>query len=91
MFNAHNTLYAVALKENAEKTANGVQKLGDMMRFMLHENHQDRIPLSKEVEYLQNFIEIQRMRLDENQNIEIRVNLQETDTMLEGIFYKRIQ
>ncbi len=79
LFNALNTLYAVALKENAEKTANGVQKLGDMMRFMLHENHQDRIPLSKEVEYLQNFIEIQRMRLDETQNIEIRVNLQEPE------------
>ncbi|MBC8112668.1 MAG: histidine kinase, partial [Verrucomicrobia bacterium] len=79
LFNALNTLYAVALKENAEKTANGIQKLGDMMRFMLHENHQDRIPLSKEIEYLQNFIEIQRMRIDESQNIEIRINLQEPE------------
>ncbi|MBB6004328.1 sensor histidine kinase [Arcicella rosea] len=76
LFNAMNTLYAVALKENAEKTSNGIQKLGDMMRFMLHENHQERIPLSKEIEYLENFIEIQRMRLDESHEIEIRVNIQ---------------
>ncbi|MDR6561076.1 MULTISPECIES: histidine kinase [unclassified Arcicella] len=76
LFNALNTLYAVALNENAEKTSTGIQKLGDMMRFMLHENHQDRIPLSKEIEYLENFIDIQRMRLDESHEIEIRVNIQ---------------
>ena len=79
LFNALNTLYAVALKEEAEMTSNGIQKLGDMMRFMLHENHQDRIPLSKEIEYLENFIEIQRMRLDESHEIEIRLNIQNLD------------
>ncbi|MEA5140620.1 sensor histidine kinase [Arcicella rigui] len=79
LFNALNTLYAVALKEEAEKTSNGIQKLGDMMRFMLHENHQERIPLSKEIAYLENFIEIQQMRLDESHEIEIRVNIQQLD------------
>jgi two-component system, LytTR family, sensor kinase len=79
LFNALNTLYSVSLKENAEKTSDGIQKLGDMMRFMLNENHQDRIPLSKEIEYLNNYIDIQRMRIDESQNIEIKVNIQENE------------
>jgi two-component system, LytTR family, sensor kinase len=79
LFNALNTLYAIAMKENSEKTADGIQKLGDMMRFMLQENHQTRIPLAKEIEYLQNFIDIQRMRLDENQEIDLKINLQQTD------------
>lgn len=77
LFNALNTLYAVAMKENSEKTADGIQKLGDMMRFMLHENNQERIPLSKEIEYLHNFLDLQRMRLDESHDIEIRVNIQD--------------
>lgn len=79
LFNALNTLYSVSLKENAEKTADGIQKLGDMMRFMLNENNQDRIPLSKEIEYLQNYIEIQQMRIAESDNIEIKVNIQPTE------------
>ncbi|WP_259016264.1 sensor histidine kinase [Emticicia fluvialis] len=79
LFNALNTLYSVSLKENAEKTADGIQKLGDMMRFMLNENNQDRIPLYKEIEYLQNYIEIQQMRIAESDNIEIKVNIQPTD------------
>ncbi|GAB4052925.1 sensor histidine kinase [Spirosoma litoris] len=77
LFNALNSLYATALKENSEKTADGIQKLGDMMRFMLQENNRDRIPLDKEIEYLRNYIEIQRMRIDETHPIEVRVNIQE--------------
>ncbi len=79
LFNALNTLYAVALKETSEKTADGIQKLGDMMRFMLHENNQERIPLRKEIEYLHNFLDLQRMRLDEGHAIEIRVNIQQPE------------
>jgi two-component system LytT family sensor kinase len=79
LFNALNTLYSVSLKENADKTADGIQKLGDMMRFMLNENNQDRIPLNKEIEYLRNYIEIQQMRIAETDNIEIKVNIQQSD------------
>ncbi len=79
LFNALNTLYSVSLKEKAEKTSDGIQKLGDMMRFMLNENHQDRISLSKEIEYLHNYIAIQRMRIDESQNIEIKINIQDNE------------
>lgn len=79
LFNALNTLYSVALKENAETTASGIQKLGDMMRFMLNENHQDLIPVSREVEQLENYIEIQRMRIDESQDIRITVHLQQPE------------
>ncbi|MPR33961.1 sensor protein lytS [Cytophagaceae bacterium SJW1-29] len=79
LFNALNTLYSVALKEGSEKTADCIQKLGDMMRFMLDENNQERIPLRKEIEYLHNFLNLQRMRLDEGHEIEIRVNIQELE------------
>ncbi len=77
LFNALNSLYATALKENSEKTADGIQKLGDMMRFMLQENNHDRIPLDKEIEYLHNYIDIQRMRVDETHPIDIRVTIQQ--------------
>jgi hypothetical protein len=50
LFNALNTLFGTALQENAERTGEGIQKLGDMMRFMLHENTQDKISLTREVE-----------------------------------------
>jgi two-component system, LytTR family, sensor kinase len=75
LFNALNSLYATALAEHSERTADGIQKLGDMMRFMLSENNRDRISLVSEIEYLQNYIDLQRMRLDETRDIEIRINI----------------
>jgi sensor histidine kinase YesM len=49
--------------EKADKTGEGIQKLGDMMRFMLHENNQDKIALSRELDYLHNYIDLQNMRI----------------------------
>ncbi|RZK41344.1 MAG: sensor histidine kinase [Pedobacter sp.] len=77
LFNALNTLYGTALQENAERTSEGIQKLGDMMRFMLHENVQDRISLARDVDYLKNYIELQKLRTSRSADIVIDVQLQE--------------
>ncbi|QQL49041.1 sensor histidine kinase [Mucilaginibacter ginkgonis] len=75
LFNALNTLYGVALKEHAEYTADGVQKLGDMMRFMLHDNNREQISLAHEIQYLQNYIAFQKLRTAGRQTINVQVEL----------------
>lgn len=62
LFNALNTLYGTALIEGSKNTADGIQKLGDMMRFMLHDNTLDYISMDKEIEYLKNYISLQKLR-----------------------------
>ena len=71
LFNALNTIYGISLQEKAEKTAESVQKLGDMMRFMLHENAQETIPLHREIDYLVNYVDLQELRIQEQENIDI--------------------
>ncbi|WP_198293623.1 sensor histidine kinase [Algoriphagus resistens] len=77
LFNALNTLYGTALKGDSDQTAVGIQKLGDMMRFMLHENTLDRIPMHKELEYLNNFISLQKLRIISSSNISIEEEIDE--------------
>jgi two-component system, LytTR family, sensor kinase len=77
LFNALNTIYGTALQENADRTAEGVQKLGDMMRFMLEENHQDRISLHKEINYLTNYIELQKLRTQVSEDIDISFSVKD--------------
>lgn len=79
LFNALNTLYGTALIEGAAKTAEGIQKLGDMMRFMLHENTQDYIGMDKEIAYLKNYISLQKLRTQTSKDIVIEDNIIETD------------
>lgn len=77
LFNTLNTLYASSLMENAEKTSDGIQKLGDMMRFMLHENQLPRIPISREINYLKNYIDLQMLRFGAHANLETDFQINE--------------
>ncbi|MEP1259572.1 histidine kinase, partial [Algoriphagus sp.] len=82
LFNALNTLYGSALMENAEKTSDGIQKLGDMMRFMLHENQMDKIPLTREIDYLKNYLDLQMLRFKNEENLDVQIKL--SDDICEG-------
>ena len=77
LFNTLNTLYGTALQEEAGNTASGIQKLGDMMRFMLHENTRDFIQMNREIEYLKNYISLQKLRTQSSAEISIEDNIDE--------------
>ncbi|MDB5155983.1 MAG: Histidine kinase [Mucilaginibacter sp.] len=82
LFNALNTLYGTALQENADRTGEGIQKLGDMMRFMLQENMQDKIALSREIDYLNNYVDLQKLRVQTSPDIVIDVNIEDQHSYL---------
>jgi two-component system LytT family sensor kinase len=77
LFNALNTLYGLAIHEKADRTSEAIEKLGSMMRFMLQENVQEKISLVRDLEYLNNYIALQRLRTDVNPNIKIQIALQQ--------------
>lgn len=77
LFNALNTIYGTAIQEKAERTSEGVEKLGDMMRFMLQENMQEKISLSREIDYLNNYISLQKLRTDANPDIKIEAEIEQ--------------
>lgn len=77
LFNALNTLYGTALQEKAERTGEGIQKLGDMMRFMLQENIEDKIMLSKDIDYLNNYIALQKLRVSISSDVIIETKIEE--------------
>jgi sensor histidine kinase YesM len=81
LFNALNTLYGTAIQENADRTSEGIQRLGDMMRFMLQENMQDKISLAREIEYLNNYIDLQKLRTDTSPNIQIQTEIQDRENI----------
>ena len=76
LFNALNTLYGTALMDGSKRTANGIQMLGDMMRFMLEDNHQDYIPMRDEVAYLENYIALQKLRILPSDQIQVEAHLE---------------
>ncbi|QHS55637.1 histidine kinase [Mucilaginibacter sp. 14171R-50] len=83
LFNALNALYGTALVEGAARTGEGIQKLGDMMRFMLHENMRETIPLSRDIEYLRNYIDLQNLRVASSEGVTIKTEISDSDSQLQ--------
>jgi sensor histidine kinase YesM len=62
LFNTLNTIYATALEENASRTAESTAKVASLIRYMQNDINKDFIPLGNEVQYLKDFISIQKLR-----------------------------
>lgn len=63
LFNTLNMAYASAVKSNDEATADIIEKISGFMRYVLYESNEDRVLLSKELEYIDNYIKLQLQRL----------------------------
>ena len=61
LFNTLNSIYSLSLQKS-DKTPETVVKLADLMRYMIYECDEDLVPLSKEIEFIKNYIEIEKMR-----------------------------
>lgn len=75
LFNTLNTLYAFALKEGSDKTAECIAKLANLMRFMLDDMKKESILLDREVSYIQDYIKLQSIRSAVEQDITISIDI----------------
>ena len=76
LFNSLNTIYGLALLEKSPKTAEGVQKLSEMMRFMLNENTKELISLEREIQYIRDYISFQELRINNSENTNLEFNIE---------------
>lgn len=72
LFNTLNNLYGLAL-EKSEKTPEIVMRLSKMMDYMLYESDDARVYLKKDVENIENYIAIERIRQGNNADIRFSV------------------
>jgi sensor histidine kinase YesM len=69
LFNTLNNIYATAI-DTSPKTADMVDKLSEMMRYTMRDTQQDFVLLEDEINYISNYIELQRLRLDNSVKLE---------------------
>ncbi len=79
LLNSINNIYGLALEENADKTAEYLSKLGTLMRYVLHEAEAPSIVLQKEMEYLEQYVEMQKMRISNSDGIKLSINIPSQD------------
>ena len=73
LFNTLNNLYALTLKKS-DLAPEIVLKLSEMMRYMLYECNERRVLLSKEINYIKNYLELEKLR--QGKKFDIRFKLE---------------
>lgn len=72
LFNTLNNLYALTLKKSDLAPAM-VLKLSELINYMLYECREDEVLLEKEIKFIHNYIDIERLRYGDKLDIEINV------------------
>lgn len=72
LFNNLNNLYAHSL-EKSEKTPEIILELSGVLRYMLYECREKYVPLEKEVEQLENFVNLSRFQIEDRGEINFHV------------------
>lgn len=74
LFNILNNLYSLSLLQSP-KTPDAILKLAQLMRFMLYDAEQKQIPLEKEIQYINDFIELELLRFENRPDVRFEVHI----------------
>jgi two-component system LytT family sensor kinase len=63
LFNVLNMAFSSATGNGDDKTAGIIEKLASLMRYMLYESNAEKVELTKEINYINDYINLQKLRL----------------------------
>jgi sensor histidine kinase YesM len=78
LFNTMNNFYGLAV-DNSNKLPNLMIKLSDLLRYSLYETKNDLVPVSKEINYVKNYIELEKIRLESTLDLEFDSTVAENE------------
>lgn len=69
LFNSLNSVYFLIDKNNSE-ARQALHTFSDMLRYQLYEANGEKIPIEKEIGYLKDYVDLQKIRKDENYSVQ---------------------
>jgi len=73
LFNTLNNIYSFTLSQSP-LAATLVQKLSDMLKYMIHDCEKPLVPLEKEIKLIQDYMGLEKVRYGNRLNMEVEVN-----------------
>ena len=86
LFNTINNIDVLILKDQ-KKASEYLNKLSDIMRFMLYEIKSEQIPFTKELTYIEKYIELQSIRTSNSDYIKFNVSGSPENIFIEPLLF----
>lgn len=68
LFNALNNIYSLSISKS-ERTPDIILKLSNMLRYVIYECNEGKVPINREIDYINNYIDLQKLKDEDIQNI----------------------
>lgn len=82
LFNSLNSIYSLTVQKS-ENAPLAVVKLSELLRYMIYQANKEFVTLSEELNYIENFIELQKIRLASDMSITFEVDVQNKSMEIE--------
>ncbi len=86
LFNSLNAIYSLSAK-NSKDTSEAIINLSELMRYMLYEANKNLVPLGKELEYIKNYVKLQRLRLSDSVNVTLKISGEDRNKVIPPLLF----
>lgn len=86
LFNTLNNIYSLSLIKSDE-APNVILKLSDLMRYIIYDCKDNEVILKDEINFIRNYINLERLRLQEHIDIKLSVNIENEDKKIAPLLF----
>jgi sensor histidine kinase YesM len=87
LFNTLNNLYGLITQDQNQKAAEVTLKLADLMRYLLESSKADKVSLKKEIQFLEDYLSLEKIRLTNNTAIRFEVSGIDSDVFVAPLLF----
>jgi sensor histidine kinase YesM len=86
LFNTLNNISSLT-QINADEAQNAVMQLSDLLRYAMYETNNPRVPITGEVDFMRNYIELMKLRCNEMTKVEAQFSISNTQTEIAPLLF----
>jgi two-component system LytT family sensor kinase len=72
-FNALNNIYAITQRNKDDEAGQAIMKLSGLMRYMIYDSDVGEISLARELEHIDNYLDVARLKYGKDDNVDFRI------------------
>ena len=86
LFNSLNNIYSLSL-EKSEKSPETILKLSDLLSYVLYDCKAEKVFIEKEIEFIQNYLDLEKQRFGDQLSIDFRVSNQAKEIQIAPLLF----
>ena len=86
LFNSLNNVYSLTVMQS-EKAPDQLLKLSNILRYMLYDSNQEKVPLKREIHYIEDYLNLVKLKDSRGMNIRFKMDIENEDLMIAPLLF----